>query len=63
MEEHREMMETHYTFQGSGHWQQPLEQTATTGQNRKFQESWPWLVKPTLGPLSPKTIIENDTTP
>ena len=38
-EERREMMETHSTLQGNERWQQPLERTATTGQNGKFQES------------------------
>ena len=34
-----EMMESPYMLHGNGHWQQPLERTASTGNNEKFQKN------------------------
>ena len=37
--ESQEMMEPHFMFPGTRHGQQPLEETTSTGQKKKFQDS------------------------
>ena len=60
-EESREMTETPFMFPGNKHWQQPLEGTACTGQNKKVKRTKPKILIPTPGPTLQKTVIQNDT--
>ena len=60
-EESQEMTETPLMFPGNKHWQQPLEGTACTGQNKRVKRTKPKILIPTPGPILQKTIIQNDT--
>ena len=60
-EESREMTETPFMFPGNKHWQQPLEGTACTGQNKKVKRTKPKILIPTPGPTLQKTVVQNDT--
>ena len=55
-----EMIEPSFIFHGNGHWQQPLEMTASTGQKENFNRAKPKISIPTPGPVLWKTIILND---
>ena len=55
------MTETPLMFPGNKHWQQPLEGTACTGQNKRVKRTKPKILIPTPGPTLQKTIIQNDT--
>ena len=43
---------------GNGHWQQPLERTASTGNKDNFKTAKPRTLIPTPEPIIQKTIIQ-----